>query len=231
LSVPRCARRPKKFQKYSQSLPTESDLHRKFRRGFNIIIAELSISIKYNVARRRAMRVRMILIPSLIAVLALGLAAAQADPGQMGKGGKRGGDAIGREGGSEFGPGPGWGRGMHRGLYGKLGLTKEQKKEMRALVAGFLDTTRSARTAKMTLKDEKRAMIISGKIDPKRLAAIDEELVKAKAQIMTERLKMKRAKLEMLTDEQKDLLGDFMARKAMKKGHRGKHQGKHGGRF
>ncbi len=172
------------------------------------------------------MKVRTILIMSLTAVLALGLVAAQADPGQSGKGG-RGGDTIGMQGERGFGPGPGWGHGMHRGLYWRLGLTKDQKKQMRALAAEFLDSTRSVRTAKMTLKDEKRTMIISGKIDPKRLAAIDEELVKTKAQIMTARLKMKRGRLELLTEDQRDTLGDLLARKALKKGHRGRH----GGRF
>ncbi len=172
------------------------------------------------------MRVRTMLIPTLIAVLALGVVAAQADPDRPGMGGKRGGEAIGMQGGPGFPPGPGWFKGMHQGLYTRLGLTKDQKKAMRALAAEFLNSTRSARTTKMALKDEKKAMIISGKIDPKRLAEIDEELVKAKAQIMTERLKMKRARLALLTEEQTALLGDLMARKAMKKKHRGRGWGR-----
>jgi len=163
----------------------------------------------------------------MMAVLVLGLVAAQADPGKMESGGKKGGDTIGKHSEGEFAHGPGRHKGMHQGP--RLDLTKEQKTQMRGLVVDFLNSTRSARTAKMALKDEKKAMIISGKIDSKRLAAIDEELVKAKAQVMTERLKMKRAKLELLTDEQKDRLGNFMSRKVMKKMHHGKHRGGHRG--
>ena len=113
---------------------------------------------------------------------------------------------------------------MHCGFYERLGLTKDQKKKIRGLVGVILNDTRSARTAKMALKDEKRAMIISGKIDPKRLAAIDDEMVKAKAQIMKERLKMKRAGLALLTEEQRDRLGDIMSRKVWKKRHSARHR-------
>jgi len=170
------------------------------------------------------MRVKSMLILSLIAVVALGLVTAQADPRQLAQGGKGGGDRIGIRGERAFSPGPHWRGRMHCGFYERLGLTKDQKKKMRGLVGAFLNDTRSARTAKMALKDEKRAMIISGKIDPKRLAAIDDEMVKAKAQIMKERLKMKRAGLALLTEEQRDRLGDIMSRKVWKKRHRARHR-------
>lgn len=172
------------------------------------------------------MKVKTILILSLIAVLGLGLATAQAAPGQLGTGGKKGGDRIGPQLERGFALGSAGGGRMLGGLYERLGLTKEQKKKMRALVAGFLDLTRSARTTKMALKDEKRAMIISGKIDLKRLAAIDGEIVKSKSQVMKERLKMKREKLALLTDDQRDRLGEIMALKASHKRHHGKRRGR-----
>ncbi|MDQ7783250.1 MAG: Spy/CpxP family protein refolding chaperone [Desulfomonilaceae bacterium] len=173
---------------------------------------------------------RTLLIASLAAVLALGVVVAQAEPLQIARAEKGGGETIGSPGEREFAPGPRWHKGKRFGPYERLGLTKEQKKDMRALTAAFMNDTRSARTTKMALKDEKKAMIIGGKIDFTRLAAIDDELVKVKGQIMTERLKMKRARLELLTDEQRDVLADFMAKKIMKKKHHGTHHGMHRGR-
>ena len=77
----------------------------------------------------------------------------------------------------------------------------------------FRDKTRKARSALMGLHDEKRTMLISGKIDQAKLAKLDEEITKLASEVMGEELKMKREQLSKLTPEQASLLADFMGKK------------------
>ncbi len=152
---------------------------------------------------------------SMIAVLALAsFAFAQSPP----PGGPAGPPEIsGREGAPphEFAMG-----GHHEGRMGmwqkKLGLTDEQKKQMRLIYTGFLERSRKARMALMTLKDEQRAMMISGNVDLKKLAQMDEQKVKLVSEVMTERLKMRRDRLALLTPEQIGRLADMIAQKGFR---------------
>ena len=98
----------------------------------------------------------------------------------------------------------------------KLGLTDEQKRTMRQLYAAYRDQTRQARMSLLSLKDEKRTMLISGKVDQKKLAQIDDQVVKLVTELLTQRLKMKRDRLALLTPEQIDRLGGLVAKKALR---------------
>jgi len=106
---------------------------------------------------------------------------------------------------------------MHRHgmdfFHKKLGITDEQKKQLRALRVGFEDRTRKARTTLYSLKDEKRGMLMSGTVDQKKLAAIDDQIIKLKTELLAEKFKMKRDKLALLTPEQLERLADFTAHK------------------
>ena len=53
----------------------------------------------------------------------------------------------------------------------KLGITDEQKKQIRGLYVAFRDRTRKTRMELMSLKDEKKTMLLSGKIDQQKLVA------------------------------------------------------------
>jgi Spy/CpxP family protein refolding chaperone len=88
----------------------------------------------------------------------------------------------------------------------KLKLTEGQLKQMRQLSVDFQSRTRKARTALMGLHDEKRTMVISGKIDLAKLAKLDEEIVKLTSEVMSEDFKMEREQLSTLTPEQADRL-------------------------
>jgi Spy/CpxP family protein refolding chaperone len=93
----------------------------------------------------------------------------------------------------------------------KLGITDEQKKQFRSLYVGFSDRTRKARTELMGLKDEKKTMLLSGKIDQQKLAQIDDQLVKVKTDLLKEKLKFKRERLALLNPQQLDKVADWMA--------------------
>jgi periplasmic protein CpxP/Spy len=117
-------------------------------------------------------------------------------------------------------PGPPPHGGGFPGLWGgppdlieKLKLTDDQLKEMRLAYVDFQGKTRKARSALMGLHDEKRTMLISGKIDQAKLAKLDEEITKLASEVMGEELKMKREELSKLTPEQASLLADFMGKK------------------
>jgi periplasmic protein CpxP/Spy len=93
--------------------------------------------------------------------------------------------------------------GGHREFFAKmLGLTDEQKKEMRALFVNFQERSRKTRLSLASLGDERRTMMMSGKIDEPKLAKIDEETVKAESELMRERMKMRRDRLALLTQDQ-----------------------------
>ena len=114
-------------------------------------------------------------------------------------------------------PGPGeFAKSGHRrptleAIQKKLGLTDDQKKQLRALTVGFRDLTRKARTDLDSLRDEKKTMLLSGKIDQQKLAQIDDQFVKLRSDIMRERLKMRRDRLALFTPEQIGRLSDWQA--------------------
>lgn len=109
----------------------------------------------------------------------------------------------------------------------RLGLTDEQKTQIRALYVGFQDRTRKARTDLMGLKDEKKTMLLSGKIDQQKLGQIDDQVVKLASEVMKEKLKLRRDRLALLTPEQIGRIADWKAEKAF----RSKWKGMHGGRW
>lgn len=127
--------------------------------------------------------------------------------------------------------GPSHHRHSLKAIMKKLGITDEQKKQFRSLYVGFSDRTRKARTELMALKDEKKTMLLSGKIDQQKLAQIDDQLLKVKTELLKEKLKFKRDRLALLTPEQLDKVADWMAegsfRSKFKKMHGG--GGMHGG--
>jgi Spy/CpxP family protein refolding chaperone len=125
------------------------------------------------------------------------------------------------------------GRGHHghfmEAMMKKLGITDDQKKQIRGLYVGFKDRTRKARADLMSLKDEKKTMLLSGKIDQQKLAQIDEQVVKLKSDVMREKLKLRRDRLALLKPEQIDRIADWQAEKAFrhkwKKMHAGRMHG------
>ena len=125
----------------------------------------------------------------------------------------------------------GKGRSGHslEGLMKKLGITDEQKTQIRALYTSFRDRTRKTRMELMSLKDEKHTMLLSGKVDQQKLAQMDDQIVKLKTDLMKERLKLKRDRLGLLTPEQISKVADMMAAKAFR-GKFGKMRHHEGGR-
>lgn len=113
--------------------------------------------------------------------------------------------------------GRGMGRRMRHGfmpsfgrLFEKLGLTEDQLAKIRQMAVESRSKTRKSRLKAMELMDEKKTMLMSGKIDMKKLTDIDEELIKAKTEIQRERLKGKRDLLGLLTPDQLKKLADSM---------------------
>jgi len=109
----------------------------------------------------------------------------------------------------------GWRHGSSlKALIKKLGITDEQKNQIRALYTGFSDQTRKTRADLMALRDEKRTMLLSGKVDQQKLAQIDDQIVKLVTDLNREKLKLKRDRLAVLTPEQIERLADWKAEKA-----------------
>jgi Spy/CpxP family protein refolding chaperone len=98
----------------------------------------------------------------------------------------------------------------------KLGVTDEQKKQIRALYVGFKDRTRKTRMDLMSLKDEKKTMLLSGKIDQQKLAQIDDQIVKLVPDLVREKLKLRRDRLALLTPEQIGRVADWQAERAFR---------------
>jgi hypothetical protein len=92
-------------------------------------------------------------------------------------------------------------------LIEKLKLTDDQLKQIRLVFVDFENKTRKARMALMGLDDEKRTILMSGRIDQTKLAKLDEEITELASEVMGESLKMKRDQLAKLTTEQANLLG------------------------
>jgi periplasmic protein CpxP/Spy len=114
----------------------------------------------------------------------------------------------------------------------KLGITDEQKKQIRALYVGFRDRTRKTRMDLMSLKDEKKTMLLSGKIDQQKLAQIDDQIAKLVSDLLREKLKLRRDRFALLTPEQIGLVADWQAARAFRsKMHKmrwGRMRGMHG---
>jgi len=125
---------------------------------------------------------------------------------------------------------PGHHRPTLEAIQKKLGITDDQKKQLRALQVGFKDRTRKTRTDLASLMDEKKTMMLSGKIDQQKLAQIDDQLVKLRSDIMRERLKMRRDRLALLTPEQIGRISDWQAEKGFRARMHMRHRGgMHGG--
>ena len=109
----------------------------------------------------------------------------------------------------------------HRGpsleaMMKKLGVTDEQKLKIRALYIGFADRTRKTRMELKSLKDEKKTMLLSGKIDQQKLAQIDDQIVRLVPDLVKEKLKLRRDRLALLTPEQIGHIADWRAEKAFR---------------
>ncbi len=84
----------------------------------------------------------------------------------------------------------------------RLRLSEQQNREMRLLFVGFQDRTRDARSGLMSLVKEKKDMLRSGTIDEKKLAELDDQIVKLRFDMYRERLKLVRDRLALLTPDQ-----------------------------
>lgn len=98
----------------------------------------------------------------------------------------------------------------------KLGITDEQKIKIRALYVDFRDRTRKTRMELRSLKDEKKTMLLSGKIDQQKLAQIDDQVVKLVSDLLKEKLKLRRDRLAQLTPEQIGRIADWQAEKGFR---------------
>ncbi len=113
----------------------------------------------------------------------------------------------------------------------KLGVTDQQKSEIKSLYTGYSDRTRKLRTDLTSLKDERKAMLISGKIDQQKLAQIDDQIVKLQSDLLKEKLKLRRERLAILTPEQIEKLGQWKAWKATHEKTKGMRGGMRHGRY
>ncbi|AFM27081.1 Spy/CpxP family protein refolding chaperone [Desulfomonile tiedjei] len=110
-----------------------------------------------------------------------------------------------------------WKRHRHKvDMKEALGLNDQQLKDMRGQFAQFRDRTRKLRTGLHALKDEKRTMMISGKIDQDRMTKIDDEMVKLKSEMLRERLKLQRDRLSLLSSDQVDRLADLLSKRQVR---------------
>jgi Spy/CpxP family protein refolding chaperone len=91
----------------------------------------------------------------------------------------------------------------------RLGLADDQKKTLREQFVAFKERTRQTRMSLMSLNDEKKTMMMSGKVDQTKLAKIDDEIVKLTGQLMAEKQKMKRDMLALLKPEQLEKVADM----------------------
>ncbi len=98
----------------------------------------------------------------------------------------------------------------------KLGITDEQKKQIRGLYTGFKDRTRNIRMELWSLRDQKKTMLLSGKIDQQKLAQIDDQVVKLASDLLREKLKLRRDRFAALTPKQIGRIADWQAEKAFR---------------
>ncbi len=95
-------------------------------------------------------------------------------------------------------------------LQDKLGLNQQQVEDLRSKMEEHRAKTEGFRTNLMPLMEEKRNMIVSGKINQEKLLKIDEEIVRLRSEMLRERLKMERDRLLVLTPDQVKRLGELM---------------------
>ena len=187
------------------------------------------------------MNKRALLLVTMVALLAMGVMVA-ASNAQSGSGTPSAPDVMKGEGthSSDLSPASEFaGRWHHKhsleAIQKKLGITDEQKKQIRALYVGFRDRTRKTRTELMAIKDEKKTMLLSGKIDQQKMAQLDDQTVKLVSDLLKEKLKLRRDRLALMTPEQLNKIADWQAersfRSKMKKMHwgRGHGEGMRGG--
>lgn len=113
----------------------------------------------------------------------------------------------------------------------KLGVTDEQKKQIRGLVVEAKERTRKSRADLISLIDEKKTMLMSGKIDQSKLSGIDEKIVKLSGDLMRERMKTRREILALLTPEQVERMADLLLEKSGPGGFGKMGRGGHRGMF
>jgi len=68
----------------------------------------------------------------------------------------------------------------------------------------------------MSLRDEKKTMFLSGKIDQQKLAEIDDQIVKLVSDVLREKLKLRRDRLALMTPKQIGLIADWQAEMAFR---------------
>jgi recombinational DNA repair ATPase RecF len=73
---------------------------------------------------------------------------------------------------------------------------------MRSLYTNFVDRTRDTRSKLVSALNEKKDMLRSGKIDEKKLAELDDQIVKLRSDVFRDRLKLVRDRLALLTSDQ-----------------------------
>lgn len=95
----------------------------------------------------------------------------------------------------------------------KLGITDDQKKQIRGLVVEAKERTRKSRADLISLVDEKKTMIMAGKVDQTKMSQIDDKIVKLSSDLMRERMKTRRDILSLLTPEQVERLADLQLEK------------------
>ena len=108
----------------------------------------------------------------------------------------------------------------------KLGITNEQKLKMRGFYVAFENNTRKARTELWALRDEKKTMMLSGKIDEAKLASMDDQIVKLVSKVLKAKLKLRRDVLAQLTPEQLGKVADGTAGRMFR--HKMMHRFHHG---
>jgi predicted nucleic acid-binding Zn-ribbon protein len=97
-----------------------------------------------------------------------------------------------------------------KALQDKLGLSEQQVKDLRTKMDDHREQIEKFRTNLTPLMEEKRNMMVSGKINQERLIKIDEEIVKLRSDMLRERLKMERDRLLILSPDQVKRLGELM---------------------
>ena len=97
-----------------------------------------------------------------------------------------------------------------KALQDKLGLSDRQAEDLRTRMDNHRAQMEKFRTNIRPLMEEKRNMMMSGKINQERLIRIDEEIVRVRSDMLRERLKMERDRLLILTPDQVKRFSDLM---------------------
>jgi hypothetical protein len=97
-----------------------------------------------------------------------------------------------------------------KALQDKLGLSERQVEDLRTKMNSHRAQMEKFRANIMPLMEEKRNMMMSGKINQERLIKIDEEIVRVRSDMLRERLKMERDRLLMLSPDQVKRFSELM---------------------